>query len=346
MTTRIISSVSCILATISAATLPATPVQAQTPNIPIPYAQCVKNVFGTSGIIAKVKWYNPEEVTFIKPDPRGDNADTPEDEALGQLKVGFAKPVLEKNILAGQDVCMAGLKGVTAPRIAIISVVGGKFANEAVKLSIQGAAAGVGLLSCPATAGAGCAAALALANGGAQGAAALGSLAIPEAKEVFYIGFPGMLELKGTAFNPQATDKTLGVAQLPYSARVDFCHSALTDTGTGNKITVDFMSRGQVVHSGSVNGNVSDCGTFSKGYLEVTGSTTDIVDAVKVSTNGGDGLFVDQVEVFRDGTKFIWDGRQDGGGWCLSTDPNDHIGGWEKAASGCTKSVTFSNPAR
>ena len=174
---------------------------------------------------------------------------------------------------------------------------------------------------------------------------ALGSLAIPEAKEVFYIGFPGMLELKGTAFNPQAIDKTLGVAQLPYSARIDFCHSALTDTGTGDKITVDFISKGRVAHSGSVNGNVSDCAALSKGYLEVSGSTTDIVDAVKVSTNGGDGMFIDQVEVFRDGTKMIWDGRQNGGGWCLSVDPNDHIGGWEAAASGCTKSISFSNPA-
>ncbi|MCW5759995.1 MAG: hypothetical protein KIS90_09530, partial [Phenylobacterium sp.] len=131
--------------------------------------------------------------------------------------------------------------------------------------------------------------------------------------------------------------------QLVYRANIDFCHSDLRDTATGNTITVDFLSNGVSAGRQMVKGNVSDCGTFSRGYLETALTTDKVVDAVRVSTDGGDAMFIDQVRVYRDDAMIIWDGRDNGRGWCLSTDPNDHVGGWEAAASGCARSYTFNS---
>ena len=341
MFSKSIMSASLIFTSVSAVALSASPAQAQAVNFPVPYVQCVKNVLGSSGIIAKVKFYDPGQVTFIKPDPRGDNVDTKEvDESLGQLKLGFAEPVLEKNIAVGQDACVGGLKGTTPPRIAVVSVVGGKYAIEAVKISIATLAAGVSLLSCPVTAGAGCAAALAIASGGADAAAQMASLAIPEAKEVFYIGFPVLLELSGTVFDAAARETALGVAALPYRVNVDYCIAGLQDTTSSNNITVDFLAGGKIVQRSKLGGGGAGCSG------EASMTTADIITSVRVNTDGGDGMLIDQVQVFRSGNRIFWDGRDNGGGWCLSTDANDHIGGWEGAVSGgCAKSHSFSNPA-
>ncbi len=85
--------------------------------------------------------------------------------------------------------------------------------------------------------------------------------------------------------------------------------------------------------------------TASGCAAEVEASATDIITAVRINTDGGDAMLIDQVQVYRDGRKIFWDGRDNGGGYCLSTDAGDTAGGWEAAASGCSKSHTFSNPA-
>jgi hypothetical protein len=131
-----------------------------------------------------------------------------------------------------------------------------------------------------------------------------------------------------------------------YLARIDFCHSALADTNTGNNITIEFLRQGSTVGRQTISGSVSDCGALSKGYLEGSISTAEAVDAVRVSTDGGDAMFVDQVEVWRGNAKLIWEGRNNGGGWCLSTDANDFRGGWEANASGaCVAARVFNNRA-
>jgi hypothetical protein len=75
-----------------------------------PKAQCVNNVIGTSFIIANVKWYEAADITFTPTNPLGDKAGTKEDESLGILETGFTKPVLDQNILTGQQSCIGGLK--------------------------------------------------------------------------------------------------------------------------------------------------------------------------------------------------------------------------------------------
>lgn len=131
-----------------------------------------------------------------------------------------------------------------------------------------------------------------------------------------------------------------------YAARIDFCHSALSDTNTRNNIRIEFLRQGNTVGSRTISGGVSDCGALSKGYLEASISTAEAIDAVRVSTDGGDAMFIDQVEMWRGNTKLIWDGRNNGGGWCLSTDENDFRGGWEANTSGvCAATQLFNNPA-
>jgi len=340
MLTKSVTAAALLLSSVASVALSTTPAMAQAGGPPVPYSQCVKNVLGPSFIIARVKWYDPKDVKFTPADPRGDNADTKDvDESVGQLTFGFAKPVQENVISAGFDSCVTGIRGITSPKIATISVVGGKFATEAVKLGINTLAAGVSLISCPVTAGAGCAAAVAIAGAGANATASMASLAIPDAKETFYVGFPGTLELAGSAFNPSATDRTLGVAAFPYKVNVDYCISGLTDTPSASNITVDFLSNGKLVNRQKLQNAASGCAA------EVETTATDIITAVRINTDGGDAMLIDQVQVYRDGRKIFWDGRENGGGYCLSTDAGDTAGGWEAVASGCSKSFTFSNPA-
>ncbi len=132
-----------------------------------------------------------------------------------------------------------------------------------------------------------------------------------------------------------------------YSAEIDFCHSSLQDTATANNITVEFMSGNAAVGSQVISGSASDCGVFSKGYLTATATVVGKnVDGIRVSTDGNDGMYIDQVKAYKNGSLFIWEGRDNGGGWCLSTDVNDYTGGWEAVTSGvCAKTQYFNNRA-
>jgi hypothetical protein len=53
-------------------------------------------------------------------------------------------------------------------------------------------------------------------------------------------------------------------------------------------------------------------------------------------------MFIDQVTLYKGNDVVIWEGRNGGNGWCLSTDPNDYVGGWESNVSGsCQSSYSF-----
>lgn len=345
MLTKVITSLSLVLSSVSAVAL--SPVAAQAQPLPGPFGtpliQCVNNVFGT-GIIAKVRWYDPTKVEFI-PGLKNDNPLTPDDETLGQIKpIGDTKlaPLREENIAVGQRSCSFGLHGANPPQLAIVTVVGAEYLNEAITIAAGTAVGIVGGVACALTAGAACPAAAAAVSGAVSAA----GMALPDGKSVFYVGTPGTLDVKGTAWAPVAIDRTLGKAQAVYRANIDFCHSDLSDTPTGNNITVDFLANGASVGRQVVKGSVSDCGAFSRGYLETSLSTSQIVSAVRVSTNGGDAMYIDQVRLFRDDGVIVWDGRNNGSGWCLSTDPNDFQGGWEKNVAGaCARTFTFNSPA-
>lgn len=142
-----------------------------------------------------------------------------------------------------------------------------------------------------------------------------------------------------------AVASAFGVDPKWYRANIDFCHSDLTDEETTDNITVDFYAADGFIERKQVAGNASDCGVFSKGTLEVSITTPRTVSEVRVSTDGGNAMFIDQVRVYRGNDIYLWDGRDNGRGWCLSRDPQDYVGGWENQAGTCSSSFTFKSKA-
>ncbi len=185
---------------------PATPFLA-----PGPFKQCVSNVIGT-GIVAKVEWYDANTVTYIPGHPDGDVARTKDvNEGMPTLdfgKDGRATPYKEENIALGQSSCINGVSPNEKPSLAIVSVVGGKYAAGAVSASAGTLIALAGILSCAPTLGAGCAAAAGSIAALAGGGLSVGMLGLPDPQEVFYVGVPGKLEVKGTVFSPVSNDIT------------------------------------------------------------------------------------------------------------------------------------------
>lgn len=131
--------------------------------------------------------------------------------------------------------------------------------------------------------------------------------------------------------------------------KLDYCHSDLSDTNTGNTITIELWSeiagRAPVLaKSGTIRG-ISGCSVFGapasldERYL-FTGVNSPVTHVI-LKTNGGDALFIDQIKVSESSKEIIWEGRTNGGGWCLSTDANDYQGGWESAVSSCSSEVRF-----
>lgn len=178
-------------------------------NGPEPVKQCVKNVFGT-GIVARVKWYDPEIVTYVAGDPKGDNANSANvDEGLPTLQLGpdgRAMPVKSDRILLGQESCMSIVRPAQRPHFAMVSVEGGKFAAAAVNIGLTTGIALAGIATCAPTFGAGCGAAAAAVVALTSGATSIGTVGLPDAKELFYVGVPGQLEVKGTVFAPVSND--------------------------------------------------------------------------------------------------------------------------------------------
>ncbi|WP_448657370.1 hypothetical protein ACPVPU_07845 [Sphingomonas sp. CJ99] len=129
---------------------------------------------------------------------------------------------------------------------------------------------------------------------------------------------------------------------------IDYCHSALSDTGTADALVVTFAFTGaDRLYERRVQGtgSCSVLGAPVSSDLKVEVTSVRELAAVIIENTGGDALFIDEVEVFRDGRKILWDGRDNGGGWCLSTDTNDHLGGWESVVGGCQSARTFNTPA-
>ncbi len=132
-----------------------------------------------------------------------------------------------------------------------------------------------------------------------------------------------------------------------YDVDIDFCHSSLTDTDTTDTLTVEFLGEDGPAGTKTVQGSGA-CSVFgaavSTGLHVKLDSYLD-VSSVRITTSGGNAFFIDQVHLYRNGTKIVWDGRTDGGGWCLSTDPADYQGSWQSVVSSCSPSYTFSTRA-
>jgi len=147
--------------------------------------QCVKNVLG-SGIVAKVSWYNPSDLTY-------------DNHKLSQT----AGPVKQKKIAVTEKSCITK----DQPMTAVVRVVGGKWANLSVVVAADTVIAVGGVAVCVGTSGVACAAA---AAGGATVATALvteASSQLPDPKDIFYVGTPIKLEVSGTVWKPKAKEK-------------------------------------------------------------------------------------------------------------------------------------------
>lgn len=157
--------------------------------------QCIYN---QAGYIARVKWYQPGDIEISK-DSNGNIA--------AGLKSTQAKPVFEKQITLGKESCT----GRSGKLIAVVSIVGGKYAKTAAEVGI-GALIGSGVaVACVGSGGTACLAGAAAAGVIVDGFA---RTALPDAKEVFYVDIPpdfqkrrGKPDLRliihGTVFNPK-----------------------------------------------------------------------------------------------------------------------------------------------
>ena len=127
---------------------------------------------------------------------------------------------------------------------------------------------------------------------------------------------------------------------VEYRVEMDNCHSDLDHTDTGNKITVEFWAGSQKVTSTSKSGVSSNCWSADETFTVKT--SADITHII-VRTNGNDGFYIDEIRLYKNGSLKQHHGRDNGSGWCLSTDPNDANGGWAGKVAGntCKSNVRF-----
>jgi hypothetical protein len=133
-----------------------------------------------------------------------------------------------------------------------------------------------------------------------------------------------------------------GTPANTYRAAIDFCHSNLANTGTTELITVEFLGLDGLAGTQTLqgSGNCSALGAPASSDLQVEFKTYFDVRAVRISIGGFDAFFIDQVQLFKDGSRIVWDGRTNGGGWCLSKDPNNYRD-WAAATNICATTYTF-----
>jgi hypothetical protein len=164
-------------------------------SVPALANQCIYN---QAGYVARVKWYRPGDIEITR--------DTNGNIAAG-LKDAQVKPVTEKQITLGRESCT----NTDQQLLAVVSIVGGKYAKTAAEVSIGGLVAGGVAVFCGATGGAGCIAGAAAAGVVVDGFA---RTALPDAKEVFYVDIPPAFQKRrfkqdlrliifGTVFNPR-----------------------------------------------------------------------------------------------------------------------------------------------
>ncbi|QHV00266.1 hypothetical protein [Synechocystis sp. CACIAM 05] len=161
-------------------------VQAQTL---IPGKQCV---FNNGAFSVNVDWYDPGSIIFI-------GKDVTEAKDYSKYQVTGNPVDTKKDVTLGFSSCTEG-----ANRVAVVRIVGHDIANSAIIIAagtLAGVATGVGgAFVCAASVGAGCVT-LAVVAPVTGGTIAAVEKALPEVKEIAYIGSPGTenyVDLSGT----------------------------------------------------------------------------------------------------------------------------------------------------
>lgn len=206
----------------------------------VPGRQCV---FNGGGYALTVEWYNPGLIVFNGGDAKDySNYTTP------------GKPHSSQTITLGQTACTDG-----ANRAAVVRIVGHALANNAISLAAgtaTGIATGVlGAFACVGTAGVGCPAAVAGAAAATGGVVSAVGLALPEVKEIAYIGVPGTtnyLDFSGTVWKVDIASnvplsQTRNLAKETTQGIVDF----VTD-GTPGPKSITFNNQAGYVASMTV----------------------------------------------------------------------------------------------
>ena len=119
-----------------------------------------------------------------------------------------------------------------------------------------------------------------------------------------------------------------------YELKIDCYHTGLSSEGTKNKISVCSRS----------NGARQDCESHKPKCSSTSDASyrfwaTDLTH-VEIKTDGNDGFFIDEMSLLEEGkTEIAHWGRDDGNGWCMSTDPKDSGGSWKNNVSKCVRSM-------
>ncbi|MDH3529843.1 MAG: hypothetical protein OEQ28_09780 [Acidobacteriota bacterium] len=129
------------------------------------------------------------------------------------------------------------------------------------------------------------------------------------------------------------------MAATTYRVTVDCNHSRIRNTFTGNRITVTFMdATSDVIESVSKDG-IRNCAPGDAAFSITTDREVGYID---FRTNGNDAYYIDQWRLFKDGVLIHREERDNGMGWCLSTDPRDASGTWQAYTNGlCRTWIKF-----
>lgn len=189
-----------------------------------PGKQCIYN---RGGYALTVQWYNPGLIVF-----NGGDAD----DYTKYTTPGT--PFRTEKIALGQTSCTDA-----ANRSAVVRIIGQEFLNEAVTIAV-GTSVGIGTsllgaIACVGTAGIGCPAAVGGVAVLTAGSISAVGLALPDIKEIAYIGVPGSanyLDFSGTAWNVNISSK------VPLSQTRNFAKESAQTVASSIK---DFVTGGK-----------------------------------------------------------------------------------------------------
>ncbi|MCF2948530.1 hypothetical protein L0668_10465 [Paraglaciecola aquimarina] len=144
-----------------------------------------------------------------------------------------------------------------------------------------------------------------------------------------YVGMKG--------FNPSPTPAPQPNLSLQnYRVSLDCFHNDLKNEGTNGSITASLVIGIKKVSSSTV--NAPPCKNNSPLLFNLTGPSQGV--KLELRTNSDNAFFIDAVSVTKNG-RVKYSGKNNGRGWCLSTDRNDVNGGWKNHVSNCKSTHIF-----
>lgn len=151
---------------------------------------------------------------------------------------------------------------------------------------------------------------------------------------------------KLTTFAGRVIFATLCIAVLSatseasdYRVEIDCNHSNVSNSDTKDRISVDFLDPGGRNLGTRYRDGVGNCLLADAVF---TLSVRAVVSSIVIRTSGNDAFYIDEMKFYKDGQLIKHEGRDNGRGWCLSTDSKDSEGSWKDYVSGgCRPSVRF-----